>query len=384
MALTGRSDGPALLPTAPLASCADGALAAFAALSGAATLSSVDGAQLLGERAATLGFARSGRTSPGGSCRLIETRDGWIAVNLARGADDLRLLPAWLECEAEAEPWEHVAKLARTRAGAELVARARLLGLAVAPVPRPAQQHSRAWLQVSAAGEPSRPEHARAPRVLDLSSLWAGPLCTHLLQHAGARVVKLESTRRPDGARSGPPAFFELLNAGKECVALDFVSADGRAALARLLDGADIVVEASRPRALRQLGVVAEEWVAARPGRVWLSITGYGRSEPEANWVAFGDDAAMAAGLGWCVPESEAPLFVGDAIADPLTGLHAALAAFAYWQRGQGALLGVALRDVVAACIASGVVGAEAGLLVAAPRQAVRGERAPGSEAGAG
>ena len=50
-----------------------------------------------------------------------------------------------------------------------------------------------------------RHELAAPPRIVDLSALWAGPLCAHLLQLAGASVVKLESTRRPDGARFGAP-----------------------------------------------------------------------------------------------------------------------------------------------------------------------------------
>src|SRR5207253_5303213 len=94
--------------------------------------------------------------------------------------------------------------------------------------------------------------------VADLSSLWAGPLCAHLLQLAGARVVKVESLHRPDGARSGPAAFFDLLHGGQEAVAIDFRHADGRASLRRLVEAADVVVEGSRPRALEQLGVVAE------------------------------------------------------------------------------------------------------------------------------
>ena len=57
--------------------------------------------------------------------------------------------------------------------------------------------------------------------VVDLSALWSGPLCAHLLTLAGARVVKVESASRLDGARRGPPAFFDLLHAGQESVVLD-------------------------------------------------------------------------------------------------------------------------------------------------------------------
>ena len=131
----------------------------------------------------------------------------------------------------------------------------------------------------------------RGLTVVDLSSLWAGPLCGQLLAAAGARVIKVESTTRPDGARHGPKAFFELMHRGKEFLAFDFSTTAGRAALADVLGAADVVIEASRPRALEQLGIIA----ASSPARVWLSITGYGRDLPVR--VAFGDDAAVAGGL---------------------------------------------------------------------------------------
>jgi crotonobetainyl-CoA:carnitine CoA-transferase CaiB-like acyl-CoA transferase len=162
-------------------------------------------------------------------------------------------------------------------------------------------------------------------------------------------VVKLESTGRPDGARSGPPAFFALLNAGKASVALDFGADSGRRKLRRLLEHADIVVESARPRALAQLGVDAESLVESSPGLTWVSLTGYGRREPGAAWVAFGDDAGVAAGLAAATgAPGGPPLFCGDAIADPLTGLHAGLAALACWEGGGGYLLDLALSDVVA------------------------------------
>ena len=88
--------------------------------------------------------------------------------------------------------------------------------------------------------------------------------------------MKVESLGRPDGARAGAPAFFDLLHGGHLSVALDFGSPDDLAALRRLLAGADVVLEASRPRALRQLGIDAGQYVA--DGTVWASITAYGRA----------------------------------------------------------------------------------------------------------
>ena len=122
------------------------------------------------------------------------------------------------------------------------------------------------WCRVAARGTPTPRDEDDVPLVVDLSSLWAGPLCAHLLGLAGARVVKLESTRRPDGARSGPPDFFSLLNAGKASVALDFGTRCGRGKLRRLLERADIVVESARPRALAPFCAPARAPAALGPG----------------------------------------------------------------------------------------------------------------------
>lgn len=344
MALTGNADGPPLLAPAPIASRARDVVRRLAALAKSPVLCSVDGAALLGEHAAARGLRRGGTISPGGRCRLLRSSDRWIAVSLPR-PDDLALLPAWLGDGDTADPWTLVATRVAGRPADELVARARLLGLAAAVAATPEAQPSRAF-RVSVAGAPRGRRLRAAPLVIDLSSLWAGPLCGHLLGLAGARVIKIESVRRPDGARFGPPAFFDLLHAGHESVALDFASGAGRAALARLVAEADIVIEASRPRALSQLGIDADAHVAE--GRTWVSITGYGRSEPGSNWVAFGDDAGVAAGLAVATGSPDAPVFCADAIADPLAGIHAAFGAYEAWQDGGGRLLDVSLRDVAA------------------------------------
>ena len=189
--------------------------------------------------------------------------------------------------------------------------------------------------------------------VADLSSMWAGPLCARLLGLAGAQVIKVESTARPDGARRGNPEFFDWLHAGHRSVSVDFGSAAGRAALAALLEVADVVIEASRPRALAALGL-APDMIRHRPGQVWLSITGYGRGFPER--VAFGDDAAVAGGLvGWAADGSPpGPVFCADAIADPLAGACGALTAALSRSAGGGELIDLSMRDVAAAFAAAG------------------------------
>jgi crotonobetainyl-CoA:carnitine CoA-transferase CaiB-like acyl-CoA transferase len=189
--------------------------------------------------------------------------------------------------------------------------------------------------------------------VLDLSALWAGPLAAHLLWQAGCNVIKVESRSRPDAMRQGQPDFFALLNQGKAGVALDLRENTGRATLLGLIADADIVLEAARPRALEQLGIDANQLVATHPGLIWLTITGHGATGDAAGWVGFGDDCGIAGGLGAAMLDATGrPGFVGDAIADPLTGIFAALAALTAWDAGQGGRWGLALRDVVASSLA--------------------------------
>jgi crotonobetainyl-CoA:carnitine CoA-transferase CaiB-like acyl-CoA transferase len=303
----------------------------------------------LGERAHIAGHTRAGATSPGGSCRLLETADGMLALNLARD-DDWDLLSAWLEAEDIAD-WQHIATALKQRPTSITVERGRLMGLPVCAL-EPPRREPVPWFTSEAKGTRRLPNTSAAPRVADLSSLWAGPLCSRLLLNAGAQVTKVESATRPDGARLGPPEFFERMNTGKHVLSLDLRSAHGIAELKALIAEADIVIEASRPRALQQLGIDAVEMLSTHPGLTWVSITGYGRQPPQADWVAFGDDAGVAAGLSSVMQAAAGePLFCGDAIADPLTGMHAALAAWASYQRGGGQLISLPMRDVVTHCI---------------------------------
>jgi hypothetical protein len=301
----------------------------------------VDGPALLGERAAFTGGTRNGDVSVGGATRLVAAGDGWIAVSLARPAD-VELVPAWLEGVPvdPAHPWSAVAEGAARTSVAALVERAALLGIPAAALgevaadPPPTVRIPRA-----ASGGPRR---RGPPVVVDLSALWAGPLCAQLLGDAGARVIKVESISRLDGGRAGSPAFFDLLNAGHESVTLDFRSAAGRAALRSLVRRADVVIEGSRPRALRQLGIDRDEADA----QVWVSITAHGRDGAAGDRVGFGDDAAVAGGL--VTHDSNGPCFCADAVADPLAGMVAAAAAMECLADGGHWFVDVALSSAAA------------------------------------
>lgn len=373
MALTGPPDGPGLGPPAPLVprlrEVADVLRARSEELG---TPVDVDPLTLLTERSAIVDLRRQGQVSCGGAARLLPAADGWVAVSLAR-PDDVDLVPAWTSAEVPvaADPWPAVAAHAATRPRAELVEQATELGLPVADLPD--ELPPAPTMPVPLAPLPCRAERvADGPRtdgldgvvVVDLGSLWAGPLCGSLLADAGATVIKLESTSRPDGARLGPPAFFDLVNAGKRSVALDLADRDGRRAVSALLARADVVIEASRPRALEQLGADAAELLRTARPRVWVSLTGHGRTPDQRLRVGFGDDAAVGGGLvAW---DGDRPSFCADAVADPASGLVAAAAVLDALSAGGRWLLDVALSGV-AAHLAGPTLAVPEGIVAAEP-----------------
>ncbi|HEX7821088.1 MAG TPA: CoA transferase [Sphingobium sp.] len=318
------------------------------------------GAALLVERAAINGFTvpvASARTpadqpvpSAGGGCRLIPARDGgWVAINLAR-PDDRALLPA-LFCDDTLDPQDDsaiAARMALCDAG-DSVARGREMGLALASID---EYPASTGMVVTAIGPRCAPPSGRPPLVVDLSALWAGPLAGHLLWRAGAEVVKVESRSRPDSMRDGDPGLFALVNQGKASVALDLRDPADRAALILLIERADMVIEAARPRALLQLGIDADAIVARAPGLVWLTITGHGAAQTAtgsaADWVGFGDDCSVAGGLSDALREATGRIgFGGDALADPISGIVAAHTLWNRWSRGEGARIILSMSAIV-------------------------------------
>lgn len=314
-------------------------LAAVSARVGRAVV--IDPIDVINQRAALRGLTPRGDISAGGGCRLLPTQSGWLAVSLNR-ASDWELLPALFGTEQIPRDWDGVASATAQRVAAELESAGAELGLAIAVLPETVPPVDQPWRITMS---PSRQrESGSFRRVVDLSALWAGPLCTSLLRRAGAGVTTVESTRRPDGARLGDPELHRLLHEDNTFVALDFDDPAGRDELQRLVNEADVVVTGARVRALQQLGLDPFVAVDRRPGLTWVGISAYGLTGTASNRIGYGDDTAVAGGL---VQRAPAPAFVGDAIADPITGIFAAIAALAVSASG-GGVVDVALRDVAA------------------------------------
>jgi hypothetical protein len=294
---------------------------------------------ILTERSAYLPLATPGIWSANRSCRMVETRDGWIAVNLPRESD-IELVPAWIGCDYDAEPWPSILEAARERQTMDLAQAGQQIGLAVAGVGTIASTAANAPL-IKMGGCEGGTAKSLPLRVVDLSALWAGPLCGALFSEAGADVLKIDSHTRPDGG-----AFHERLNGMKSHLSLDFTEAADLQKLRSEILAADVLITSARPRAFEQLGILPADIFRDNQTLVWVAITGYGWRDSAPGRVAFGDDAAAAGGL---VRWSEGrPLFFGDAIADPLTGLAATAAAFEALSRGGGCMVDATLTGTTA------------------------------------
>jgi len=166
-------------------------------------------------------------------------------------------------------------------------------------------------------------------RVVDLSRVLAGPLCTQILADHGADIVKVEppfgdETRRlgPPFTESGDAAYFSALNRGKRSIGLDLARADDQRVLHGLLRDADVVVENFLPGTMRKWGLDFERDLAPRyPGLVYCSITGFGHDGPLGGLPGY--DAVLQAMCGLMSVNGSAdsgPTRIGVPIVDHLTG----------------------------------------------------------------
>lgn len=281
------------------------------------------------------GFGKAGRSSANGSCHILTCQDGAAAINLAR-AEDWEMLPALMQ--GAGENLQDLRRFAAHMKAADFVKRAALLQL-------PAADWAEAQAQDLATPAPAPSLHGR--RVLDMSALWAGPLCGALLAEAGAEVTRIHSIGRPDPTAQHSPILFQRLHGKKQTLNLDLRREADRAILLAMIGSTDMLITSARPAALARLGLDAGLLHRLNPTLIWCAITAYGFTGAGAQRVGFGDDCAFAGGLGQMT--ADGPIFMGDALADPLTGLESALAMIAACEGGQAGLLDMAMSGIAAA-----------------------------------
>lgn len=194
-------------------------------------------------------------------------------------------------------------------------------------------------------------------RVIDLSRVLAGPLCTQTLGDLGAEVIKVERPGTGDDTRNwGPPyagplsAYFIGVNRNKRSVTLDLARPEGRKVLNRMIRTADVIVDNFKTGTLERWGF-DDDWFAANaPGVIRCSITGYGLTGPKADFPGYDFILQAETGLMAITGEPDgSPMKLGVAIVDICTGMQATIAILAALEArrstGKGQCCEVNLHD---------------------------------------
>ncbi len=198
-------------------------------------------------------------------------------------------------------------------------------------------------------------------RVLDMTSFWAGPSCTHVLAMLGAEVIHVESTGRPDGTRliAGVPItedqwwerspIFSGLNTNKKSLTLDIRSERGVELLRKLVTTCDVVVENYTPRVLDQIGLDFDAVQALRPDVIMMRMPGFGLDGPWRDKPAFAYVIEDVSGVTWLTGHPDQNPVEPYSVGDPNAGLHgvnALMLALAHRRRtGEGVRIEAAMVD---------------------------------------
>ncbi|WP_420991715.1 CaiB/BaiF CoA transferase family protein [Cupriavidus sp. 30B13] len=209
----------------------------------------------------------------------------------------------------------------------------------------------------------SQPAPLAGVRVLDLTSVIMGPVCTQVLADYGAEVVKVEppegDVMRHAGAKRAPGmgAMFLHANQGKRSLVLDLKQAADQDALRRMLPDFDVFIHNVRPQAMRRLGLDEAAVRRIHAGVIHVELSGYGADGPYAGRAAYDDIIQAQTGLAelFARQSGGAPTYVPTLIADRVTGLtaaHATLAAlYRRRQTGQGESVKISMFETMAAFV---------------------------------
>ncbi|GAB2774117.1 CoA transferase [Streptomyces chlorus] len=205
---------------------------------------------------------------------------------------------------------------------------------------------------------PPPPPPLSGLRVLDLATLFAGPLAATLLGDFGAEVVKVEHPRKPDPSRGHGPSkngvglWWKMLGRNKRTITLDLSTRGGRATLLRLAGTADVIIENFRPGTLEKWDLGWSELSAANPRLVLVRVTGFGQFGPYAHRPGFGTLAEAMSGFAAITGEPDSPPTLPPfGLADSIAGLttaYAVLTALAGRDRtGEGQVVDMALIEPI-------------------------------------
>lgn len=195
-------------------------------------------------------------------------------------------------------------------------------------------------------------------RVLDLATLFAGPLAATMLGDFGAEVIKVEHPRRPDPSRGHGPSkngiglWWKLLGRNKRTMTLDLSTKGGRTTLLRMAASTDVIIENFRPGTLEKWDLGWEELSATNPRLVLARVTGFGQFGPYAHRPGFGTLAEAMSGFAAITGEPDAPPTLPPfGLADSIAGLataYAVMTALAARDRtGRGQVVDMAIIEPI-------------------------------------
>lgn len=194
-------------------------------------------------------------------------------------------------------------------------------------------------------------------RIIDLTTIYSGPICTSILGDQGADVIKVESPEGdwirsiPNIARNGVNGAFAMMNRNKRSAMIDLSTEEGKDILRTLVKDADVVVENFRPGVMDRLGLGYEALKEINPGLVFASINGVGAVGPYANRRIYDAIIQAVSGMGalQANPKETRPILVNTLICDKLTSWAAAqaitAALVARGRTGEGQRVDIAMLD---------------------------------------
>ena len=199
-------------------------------------------------------------------------------------------------------------------------------------------------------------------RVIDASTLFAGPLAAMHLGDLGAEVIKVENPRRPDGSRGHGPSkdghnlWWKTLGRNKRTVGIDLGTPGGQEVFTRLAASADIVIENFRPDTLETWGLGYDVLSAENPGLILARITGFGQVGPMRRRAGFGTLAEAMSGFASLTGEPDGPpTLPAFGLADGVTSLAAAFALatalFTRERTGRGQVIDLAIVEPLMAIL---------------------------------
>ena len=193
-------------------------------------------------------------------------------------------------------------------------------------------------------------------RVIDLSTVLAGPNCARYLADFGADVIKVEQPGKGDSlrgmawrdTRDGSGLWWKIVNRNKRTIALDLKSDEDKALFLRLIDGANVLVENFRPGTLERLGLSPDTLLKRNDKLVIVRVTGFGQTGPYASRPGFASIAESMAGLSAISGDPDGPPMLPPiALTDEVTGITAAFAAMVALHSGVGQVVDVNLLQTV-------------------------------------